>query len=354
MVGRVRGAQTAARQAVGRVKEMGVQLRSATGRERPSDDMSARSYGGQAVIEGVMMKGRRSVILAVRTPSGDIVVEADSVKMLRVHERFLAVPVLRGAVSLVDSLTVGIKAIFRSAELAFPKESEKPGGRESASPKAWMLPSVVLAVALAIALFIVVPVVTTSFLLRWSGLSGRILTNFIETTIRLLILGAYIALISKAREIQRVLQYHGAEHKVIWAWETFSGDVRDLLKHPEEASKLLRDKARSMSRVHPRCGTSFLFLAVIAGALVFSLVSPEGLLFRVVARMLLLPIVAGLAYEILKASPGKKGPVFAALRAPGLALQKMTTREPDDDEIEVAALALAHLLHREELWQECE
>ncbi|MBE3519416.1 MAG: DUF1385 domain-containing protein [Firmicutes bacterium] len=314
--------------------------------ERP-----ARSYGGQAVIEGVMMRGRRNVTLAVRTSTGEIVVETDSISPLRVDERLLAAPVVRGAVALADSLVVGIKAIFRSAELASPKESGRPGQAETgpSTAKVWMFPLIGLAVALAVALFVVVPVVATSLLLRWAGVTGRILTNFVETAIRLLILGAYIALVSRAREIQRVLQYHGAEHKVIWAWETFADDVRDFVKNPEEASKLLKDRARNMSRVHPRCGTSFLFLAVIAGALVFSLVSPEGLLLRMVARIALLPVVAGFAYEILKASPGKKGLVFSILRAPGLVLQKMTTREPDDDEIEVAALALAHLLRREEL-----
>ncbi|HHY34641.1 MAG TPA: DUF1385 domain-containing protein [Firmicutes bacterium] len=329
---------------------MGARSRQSTRPAGSCGELPARSYGGQAVIEGVMIKGRKSVTLAVRTSTGDIVVETDSISPLRVDERLLAAPVVRGAIALVDSLVVGIKAIFRSAELASPKESGRPGQTQtgSSTAKAWMFPLIGLAVALAVALFVVIPVVVTSLLLRWTGVTGKILTNFIETAIRLLILGAYVALVSRAREIQRVLQYHGAEHKVIWAWETFAGDVRDFLKNPEEASKLLSDKARSMSRVHPRCGTSFLFLAVIAGALVFSLVSPEGLFLRMVARIVLLPVVAGLAYEILKASPGKKGPVFSILRAPGLVLQKMTTREPDDDEIEVAALALAHLLRREE------
>lgn len=351
MAERTRGEEMASQRAGGRVQEMGSQSRQSTGPARSSGELPARSYGGQAVIEGVMMKGRKSVTLAVRTSTGDIVVETESIRPLRVDERLLAAPVVRGAVALVDSLAVGIKAIFRSAELASPKESGRPDKTEtgSSTAKFWMFPLIGLAVALAVALFVVIPVITTSFFLRWTGLSGKILTNFIETAIRLLILGAYIALVSRTREIQRVLQYHGAEHKVIWAWETFAGDVRDVLKNPEETSKVLRDKARSMSRVHPRCGTSFLFLAVVTGALVFSLVSPEGLLLRMTARIVLLPVVAGLAYEILKASPGEKGPVFAILRAPGLVLQKMTTREPDDDEIEVAALALAHLLSREEL-----
>ena len=307
-----------------------------------------QSYGGQAVIEGVMMKGRRSVTLAVRTSSGDIIVETDKIRPLRFDERFLRVPVLRGALALIDSLVVGIAAIFRSAELASPKGERPDSDPGRSEGNVWMFALVGLAVALAVALFVVIPVALTSLLLDRAGLSGKILTNLTETIVRLLILGAYVWFVSRAREIQRVLQYHGAEHKVVWAWETFTGDVRSSLKEPEETARILREKARDMSRIHPRCGTSFLFLAVIAGALVFAVVSPDELFVRIAVRLVLLPVVAGVAYEILRASPGEKGPVFAIVRAPGLALQKMTTREPDDDQIEVAALALAHLLLREE------
>lgn len=314
---------------------------------------SRRSYGGQAVIEGVMMKGRTSVTLAVRTPAGHIVVETDTIRPLRLDERLMRIPVLRGALALAETVLLGIRAIFRSVDLASQRGNEagaSPQGEDASSAhRIWMFPVAGSAIAAAVALFVVLPAVGAAVLSRYTGISGKLALNFVETAIRVAVLVTYVAAISGMKDIRRILEYHGAEHKVVWAWETLDDDVREILRDPVETSRLLSRRAGEMSRLHPRCGTSFLFLTVLVSALVFSLASPGELLLRTLLRVALLPVVGGLSYELLKVAPGRSGPVLAVVRAPGLALQKLTTREPDDDEIEVASMALAHLLLREEL-----
>lgn len=313
------------------------------------DAANKYAYGGQAVIEGVMMKGRSTVALAVRTADGTVVVETDTIRPLRFDDRLMRVPVLRGALALADSLLVGVKAIFRSAEIGSPrKDTGIDWNRETQARSLWWLPLAGLAVAASVMLFVVIPAAIASVVAGVVPLPGKIGLNLVESVVRMFVLVGYVTLISRMREIQRVLEYHGAEHKVVWAWETLGQDAGGLPEGEHEMALLLARRARSMSTIHPRCGTSFLFLTVLVSVVLFSLVSPDRLLLRIAFRTGLLPLVAGIAYELLRASRARSGPVLRILGKPGLILQRLTTREPDEDQIEVASLALARLVVLEE------
>lgn len=298
---------------------------------------SQTSYGGQAVIEGVMMRGRDGIVLSVRTPTGDIVSLEKDVPAPYRKKGLASLPVVRGALALWDSLSLGIEMLMKSAEIAAPQEV-KP-------TKAAVNLSVALAVVVAVGLFIILPGIIAPWILGFFGVSGRIWISLLETALRMLILFGYVLLISRMDEIQRVLQYHGAEHKVVWAWEKNWEhiDFKDL----KRTIDFLSEKARPESTLHPRCGTSFLFIAVICTWVVFLFITPGGLLLRVVARLALLPLVAGISYEVLKASAGRTGRIWKLVSLPGLLLQKLTTREPDPDQIQVAATSLGRLVLKE-------
>lgn len=295
------------------------------------------SYGGQAVIEGVMMRGQRSVVLSVRTPDGDIKSLQKDVHPLGAGRGFWTLPVIRGAYALWDSLSLGIEMLMKSAEIAAPEEV-KPS-------KSAVNFSVAVAAVAAVGIFIILPGLLGPWLLSLAGVSDRIWVSLTETLIRMLLLFGYVVLVSRMEDIKRVLQYHGAEHKVVWAWEK-NWDLFD----PQDLSgtiSLLSEKAKNESRLHPRCGTSFLFIAVLCTWLVFLFIVPQGILLKVLLRLVLLPVVGGLSYEALKLSAGREGLGWRALRAPGLLLQKLTTKEPDEEQIQVAAHSLGRLLLKE-------
>lgn len=274
--------------------------------------------GGQAVIEGVMLHDGGRVVLAVRTPDGAVAVEPLPSRFSA--PRLEAIPFLRGSLKLVQMLTLGWAALQRSAELAHPEEA--PASR-------WEFLAVLLSVLVVlVGGFMLLP----AYLAGLAGIENRILFNLTEGGIRVALFMGYLGAISFLPDIRRVFQYHGAEHKVVHAHEEGEASV---------------PAARGRSPIHPRCGTSFLLLFVVVAILVFSLVPTTNVWVRLGGRLLLFPVVAGLTYEILRF--GSRHPRAWWLRpllGPGLLLQRLTTREPSEDQIEVALAALRYLTER--------
>lgn len=301
------------------------------------------SYGGQAVIEGVVMRGPRYVSLSVRKPDGDMFSMTKLSPSPSQRSGFTRLPIVRGALAFVDSFSLGIEMLIKSAEVAAPEE-EKPSN-------AAVNIGVGLGVALAIGLFILLPAFVTPYLLGALSIEGRFLSSLVETLMRLTVLVAYIGLVFRMPEIRRVMEYHGAEHKTIYAWERNHREVLDHVRNDgwdmPRVVEFLVEKAKGQSRLHPRCGTSFLFIVVLCTWVVFLFVTPPSILARIGLRLALLPLAAGLSYEVLKASADRDGLFWRMLRAPGMGLQSMTTSEPDHAQLQVAADSLIHLVEVE-------
>ncbi|MDA8221795.1 DUF1385 domain-containing protein [Desulfosporosinus sp.] len=285
-------------------------------------------YGGQAVIEGVMMRGPRESAIAVRLPNGEIEVTRLEINTWA-RKPIFKLPLLRGFIALVDSLIVGTRALTFSAGRSMGGEE---GGEESGETELgfWELALTIgLAFGLGLLLFVGLPT-GMAHLLR-GKVSGVVLQNLLEGAIRLIMFFLYILVISRLKDIQRVFQYHGAEHKAIFTYEA--------------GEELTVENTRRFSRLHPRCGTSFLLIVVVVSIFVFAFVGLNPLWWRLLSRMLLMPIVAGVAFEILKfSSRHLESPWFRWLIVPGLLLQKLTTREPDDAQLEVALAGLKGVL----------
>ncbi|WP_088188709.1 DUF1385 domain-containing protein [Desulfosporosinus sp. FKA] len=282
-------------------------------------------YGGQAVIEGVMMRGPRESAIAVRLPNGEI-----EVTCIEIHswakKSIFKLPLIRGFVALIDSLVVGTRALTFSANRSLGEED----GKESEELGFWEL-ALTIGLAFGLGLLFFVGLPTGVAHLFQSKVTGTLWQNLLEGAIRLAIFFIYIVIISRLKDVQRVFQYHGAEHKAIFTYEA--------------GKDLTVENARSFSRLHPRCGTSFLLIVVVVSIFVFAFVGLHPLWWRIVSRVLLMPLVAGLAYEILKFSARHlESPQFRWLIVPGLLLQKLTTREPDDSQLEVALAALKGVL----------
>ncbi|NLI91100.1 MAG: DUF1385 domain-containing protein [Peptococcaceae bacterium] len=275
-------------------------------------------YGGQALIEGVMMRGPRAIAMAIRLPNGEIEVTKEDIRQWS-QKPILKLPIIRGFVALIESLILGSKALMFSANRAVGEE-------EGEELSFWeMAITIIVALGAGVLLFVGLPT-ATAHLFKFL-FPGSILQNILEGLIRLLILFLYIILISRLKDIQRVFEYHGAEHKAIFAHE--SGE------------ELSVENARKYSRMHPRCGTSFLLIVVVVSIFVFAFLGLEPLWWRILSRILLMPLVAGISYEMLKISGRHANSIFCRwLVVPGLLLQKLTTREPDDSQIEVAIAAL--------------
>jgi len=274
-------------------------------------------YGGQAVIEGVMMAGPEEMAVAVRRPSGEIVIERKAFRSAGKKHSILRIPIVRGCLALWNSLRLGVFALMFSAEQACDDEE----------PLTWreMAVTTAAAMTLAVGLFIVLPA-WIGGLIADNG-AGETAANIAEGFLRLAVLLAYIVAISRVKDIRRVFQYHGAEHKVINAFE--AGE-------PLEAGRIMPYSTR-----HPRCGTSFLLFAVVVSTLVFSTAGDLPALWRVVSRLALLPVVIGISYELIRAA-GRypKSKILGLLSVPGMWLQGLTTLEPDRDQVEVAIAAL--------------
>jgi uncharacterized protein YqhQ len=279
--------------------------------------------GGQAVIEGVMMRAGNVWAVAVRGSDREIIIKKEGLLEL---PRPLKMPLLRGVVALVQALSIGIKALLFSAE-ASGHEDEKPSSLS-------LTLTVVAAFAIAIGLFLLLPLYSTKLLgiLFQSINKSSILFNFVDGIIRIAIFLIYIFSINISKEIRRVFQYHGAEHKVVHAYEA------GVELTPENADKY--------STLHPRCGTSFLLIVMMLSILVFSLIPKDWpFIEKFLSRIVLIPLIAGLSYEFIKFSSRKMHNPFVRMMAmPGLWLQKLTTGKPSWDQIEVAIKALKEVL----------
>ncbi|MGC9467965.1 MAG: DUF1385 domain-containing protein, partial [Anaerolineae bacterium] len=282
------------------------------------------TYGGQAVIEGVLMRGKYHAAVAVRRPDGEIVVKDEALSGLY-RGAFSKIPFLRGIPLLWDSLGLGMRALFFSAEVVGQEESpdfSMSGGVGLATGAVSLL--------LGVGLFMVLP----SFIAGLLVPERALLFNLVEGAIRLLLLIGYIVAIAQTEEIRRVFAYHGAEHKTINAYEA--------------GAPLTVDGVRPYSRQHTRCGTAFLLIVVLISVLIMAPLGRPSLIVRIASRLALLPVVAGISYELLRfTARHQDAPIIRSLIAPNLALQKLTTREPDDSMIEVAITALKSVLSGE-------
>lgn len=287
--------------------------------------------GGQAIIEGVMMRGSKGIATAVRTPNGEIEVKVQKTKPITKKYKFLNIPIIRGAVSLIDSLILGIKTLNYSASFFEDDEEEskfdiwlKEKFGDKAANDLLVTFSMIISLLVATGLFLGIPTGIAS-LFKNIGVSS-IALNLIEAVIRIAILIMYMFLISKLDDIYRVSQYHGAEHKTIFCYEA------------EE--KLTIENVRKFGRLHPRCGTNFLFLTMLVSIILFSLTGWGSFWQRLILRIILTPIVAGITYEIIKWLGRTESKLGKIIAYPGLKLQELTTKEPDDSQLEVAIKSL--------------
>ncbi|MCI2110068.1 MAG: DUF1385 domain-containing protein [Acidaminococcaceae bacterium] len=287
------------------------------------------SVGGQAVIEGVMMRGPGKIAVAVRKADGTITVDLDGVGTLGDRYPILKKPLIRGVVSLCESLYYGMKALSYSAQVS-GDEDETLDSKEMAL-------TIFTSVLLAVGLFIVIPTWTMRFLHNFT--TNAIVLNLAEGLLRLAIFLGYIWGISQMHDIQRVFQYHGAEHKTIFTYE------HDL---PLEVANV-----RPFSTLHPRCGTNFLMIVMLISTFIFAFLGWPSLPLRILSRVLLMPVIAGISYEIIHYAGTHMDKKWVQKAIwPGLCLQKLTTRQPDDSQIEVAIASLKAVLPAEELEQE--
>lgn len=278
-------------------------------------------YGGQAVIEGVMMRGPSSRAIAVRLPEGGITVDSKAVGSVTQKFPFLKWPLIRGVVALVESLIIGIEALSFSANQAMGEEEELS--------KTEIVLTMGLAFALAVFLFVIVP--TWAAHLFKNQVHGSFAQNLLEGILRMGVFLLYVVIIGRLQDIKRVFQYHGAEHAVINAYE--AGD------------DLVVEKVRKYSTFHPRCGTSFLLIVLVLSVFLFALLGQQVLWWRITSRVLLLPVLAGISYEALKLSAKYADNALCRLLiTPGRWLQGLTTGKPDDSQLEVAISALSAVL----------
>jgi uncharacterized protein YqhQ len=283
-------------------------------------------YGGQAVIEGVMMRGREYLAIAVRNNRGEIVIKKEPVSSVTQKHPYLKLPFLRGIIALGESFMVGMKALLFSADQFMEDEAES----KLSTWETTMM--IAVALAMTVVLFVVLPLAGRSLVSK--VLPGVVWGNIVESILRMLILFAYIVSISLMKDIQRVFQYHGAEHKAINAFEA--------------KQDLTVANLKKFTTFHPRCGTSFLLFVVIVSAVFFSFLKYDTVWMRLTSRIVLLPFVAGISYEIIKlAGRNQDFFVWRWLSAPGMWLQKLTTREPDDQQMEVAINSLIAVLKEE-------
>lgn len=293
--------------------------------------MKNHTIGGQAVIEGVMMKSSKGWAVAVRSPEGDIVIKSEEFKK---HSIFTRIPLIRGFFILLETLLLGLKAIDFSSKVVFKEEKSSPWG---------VVLSLFLALLAGVLLFIVIPLYIT----RLAGYifemvsTNSLVFNLIDGILRVFVFTGYVFAISLWTQMKRIFAYHGAEHKTINAFE--SGDVLN----PEYIKKY--------SRLHVRCGTSFLFIVLVISIIVFSMIPPSWSFFmKATSRLVLLPFIAGVSYEVLKLSARWQSSFIGKIIIfPGLLFQRITTVEPDNSQIEVACEALKAVLNFQKGGNKC-
>lgn len=292
--------------------------------------MKSSNIGGQAVLEGIMMKHNEEYAVAVRKPDGEISVKKEKYHSIVKWKVLTTTPFIRGVFNFIDSMVIGIKTLTYSASFYEEKEekeevlTEEAVKKKEKKEKLLMGATVAFSVVAAVAIFMVLPYFLTSFL---KGLipSYQVRT-VIEGLVRIGIFVLYVLLISRMEDIQRTFMYHGAEHKCI-----------NCIEH---GLPLTVENVRKSSRQHKRCGTSFLFLVLAISIVLLLLIRVDSAVMRVVVRILLLPVIAGISYEVLKLAGRSDNILINLISSPGLAIQKLTTKEPDDDMIEVAIQAV--------------
>jgi uncharacterized protein YqhQ len=286
------------------------------------------NYGGQAVLEGVMMRGSRALAVAVRNPEGKIVTHIESINQAVYSGPVSRIPFVRGLTMLWDALGLGLRSLMFSADVALSEDEDV----SFSGPVAWG--TVAISFVFGIGLFFLLPVLIVGFLDRW--IESSLASNLVEGSIRLLLFIGYVWLIGQMPDIKRVFAYHGAEHKTINTYE--AGKEVNL------------DTVQRATTVHPRCGTAFLLSVVVISILLFSLLGRPDLWMRLLSRIVLIPVVVGLAYEYIRFSARHMdNRVIRAIAAPNLAMQRLTTRQPDADMLEVAITAFNSMMAAEKM-----
>jgi hypothetical protein len=282
-------------------------------------------YGGQAVIEGVMMRGRDNLAISVRGPDGKLNITKQPLPSIY-KGRLRETPLVRGVIVLIEALVLGTQALLHSAQVSSAEEEDK-------IPTALLWGTMAASLAFAVALFFIAPLFVTRYLVD-PYIGSALISNLVEGFIRIGIFVAYLKLIGLVPDIKRVFAYHGAEHKVVNAYEASS---------PLEVGAI-----RNYSTAHTRCGTGFIFIVLILSILVFALLGRPSLWLSITSRIVLIPVIAALSYEIMKfGASHAQNAIIQILLAPGLMLQAMTTKEPDDSQLEAAISALNAVIEAE-------
>lgn len=301
--------------------------------------MKPSNIGGQAVMEGIMMRHKDQYAIAVRRPDKEIEVKVEDYKSTLPLGRATKWPIIRGVCSFIDSLVVGMKCLMYSASFFEDEEDEKTKAKKAAMTeeekekaakkeektyKVMMTATMIFSVVLSVALFILLPFFAASFLRRVTD--SNLLITTVESVLRIVIFLGYMLLVSRMEDIQRVFMYHGAEHKCI-----------NCLEHGMDLNV---ENVMKSSRLHKRCGTSFLLIVMVVSIIFFFFIHVETLWLRVLIRVLLMPVIAGVSYEFIRLAGRSENCVVAFLSKPGMALQKLTTNEPTEDMVEVAIAAV--------------
>ncbi len=294
------------------------------------------SIGGQALIEGVMMRGKDKIGIAVRKPNGEIELKVDPISKHFSHPLF-KLPMIRGIVALISSMIIGVRALTYSAEFF----AEGDGTEEKGKFELWLNKkfgkkaddillgfSIVFAVIFALLLFGALPTAMVGFLR--GVITNTLLLSAIEGVMKIVVFVTYILVISQMKDIKRVFQYHGAEHKTIHCFES--------------GKDVTVENARTFTTLHPRCGTSFVFFVLMISIIIFTFISWNSVIVRLLIKLLLFPVVAGLSYEMIRIAGKSTHPIVRTLSYPGLMMQKITTKEPDDKQLEVAIAAFKSVL----------
>ena len=285
--------------------------------------MRNSGIGGQAVIEGIMMRNQDRYSIGVRKPDKSIEVKVEDYRSFIPCKTLTKIPFIRGVFNFIDSMVIGMKTLTYSA--SFYEDEEDAGKPKDEKSEALMMGgTVALSIVLAIGIFMLLPYFAASLFRRLTD--SALVISVLEGVLRLVIFLGYIALISRMEDIQRVFQYHGAEHKCI-----------NCIEHGMELNV---ENVQKSSRLHRRCGTSFLLIVMVVSIIFFLFIRVNSPLLRVVVRILLVPVIAGVSYEFIRLAGKSENPVVLTLSKPGLWLQKMTTREPEDDMVEVAIAAV--------------
>ncbi len=287
--------------------------------------MKKLNVGGQAVIEGVMMRGPNYWAIAVRKPDGEIELKKEKLKLLSEKSKFFKLPIIRGFMMLLSALILGIKALNFSANIAMEEEEEEISD--------WHIYlTIFIAFGVGILVFFLLPLYITKLF----DFKNYLIFNIVDGVIRIIFFLAYLIFISFFKDIKRIFEYHGAEHKAIYTYE--------------KGEELTVKNALKYTTLHPRCGTSFLIIVFIISIFIFSLIPKSSPFYiKVLSRVVLIPIIAGISYEFLKLSDKLKNNFLMKIFiAPGLWLQKITTKEPDENQLEVAVVALKEILKLEE------